>query len=325
MRLAALAEAAMDAGGAARILVGGEPAATVAALVARGLDAIAVAEDHGGRSRPELEPGPVARAARAAEADAVVLDGPHFDRGWVDELVASGLVVASLDDRGLAPLPTPAVINPGFGAEALAERYPASATRLLGRRYHLLRREFRALPPGGDPPAARVRRVVITMGGSDPVGATARVLGAVPGRDLELVVVLGPGFRNHLALAPSASAARKRGHRVTLVEHPPSLAPVLAGCDLAISAAGGTLAELAYLGRPTYAVAIVDDQIELAARQREAGLIAGGLPLTTMTNDALAAELGALLADPSQRAALAAASAATIDGLGADRILAALL
>jgi spore coat polysaccharide biosynthesis predicted glycosyltransferase SpsG len=196
--------------------------------------------------------------------------------------------------------------------------------RLLGRRYHLVRREFRALPHGGDPPAARVRKVVITMGGSDPVGATARVLGAVPGRDLELCVVLGPGFRNQLALAPSAAAARRRGHRVTLVENPPSLAPILAGCDLAISAAGGTLAELAYLGRPTYAVAIVDDQIDLAARQAAAGLVAGGRPLTSLTNDGLTADLASLLADAVLRASLAAASAATIDGAGAARILAAL-
>ena len=314
MRLAALAEAALDAGGAARLLIGGEPAASVAALVARGLDAVPLAGDDAA----------TLRAAGELEADAIVLDGPHFDRGWVGELVASGRAVASLDDRGLAPLPTDVIINPGFGAEALADHYPAATRLLLGRRHHLLRREFRALRHGGAPLSARVRRVLVTMGGSDPVGATARVLAAVPGRDLELVVVLGPGFRDHRSLSAPIAAARARGHRVVLVENPPSPAEVLAACDVAISAAGGTLAELAYLGRPTYAVAIVDDQIALAARQLAAGLVAGGQPLTTLTNETLTADLDALLADGRLRATLAASSAATIDGRGPARILSAL-
>ncbi|HVV85921.1 MAG TPA: hypothetical protein VHE35_22835 [Kofleriaceae bacterium] len=317
MRLSALAEAALDAGGAARILIGGEPAASVAALTARGLDAVA--------SASEPSAAAISRHADELGAQAIVLDGPHFDPAWVAALAAGGRLVASLDDRGLSPLPTSVVINPGYGAESLADRYPAAATRLLGRRYHLLRRELRDLPHAGAPLADRVHRVLVTMGGSDPVGATARVVGAMPGERLDVIVVLGPGFRDHAALAMSRARARARGHRVELVANPPSLGPVLASCDLAISAAGGTLAELAYLGRPTYAVAIVDDQVDLAARQRAAGLVAGGLPLASLTDDELTGDLAALLADPARLRTLRAASAATIDALGPTRILAALV
>ncbi len=322
MRLAALAEAAVDAGGAARMLIGGEPAASVLALTARGLDAVALGSELSvgdGLDRIAIE-----RAADELDASAIVVDGPHFEPAAVRALGAGLRRVASFDDRGAAPLPTPIVINPGYGAEALAARYPAAAVRLLGRRYHLLRRELRAQPHGGAPLADRVTRVVVTMGGSDPVGATARVVAAVPSAGLELIVVLGPGFRDHAALAAAVAQAETRGHHVTQVVNPPALAPVLLACDLAISAAGGTLAELAYLGRPVYAVAIADDQLALAARQRTAGLVAGGHPLAALTDAALADELAAVLADLPTRRALAAAAATTIDGLGPARVLAAL-
>lgn len=322
MRLAALAEAAVDAGGAARMLIGGEPAASVAMLTARGLDAVAIVPEF--PDGDGLGEAALGHAAAELAADAIVLDGPHFEPTAVRALVERGRPVASLDDRGLTPLPTAIVINPGFGAEDLAERYRAAGVRLLGRRYHLLRREFRAYPHGGAPLAERVRRVVITMGGSDPVGATARLVAAMPGVALELDVVLGPGFRDHARLAVARAVARGRGHRVTLLERPPSVAAVLAACDLAISAAGGTLAELAYLGRPAYAVAIADDQLDLAARQRAAGLVAGGHALATLADDLLTDDLATLVADGGRRRRLAAAAAATIDGLGPSRVLAAL-
>jgi spore coat polysaccharide biosynthesis predicted glycosyltransferase SpsG len=350
MRLAALAEAAVDAGGAARMLVGGEPAASVAALTARGLDALALAPAEA------REAAIIARHAHELAAHAIVLDGPHLDPGWIPALTAAGpgatgtatgtgtgtgtgtrtassacdprpWTIASLDDRGVAPLPTPVVINPGFGAEQLAERYPSSAVRLLGRRYHLLRREFRAFPPGGAPLAEVARRIVVTMGGSDPVRATARVLIQVPAEGHQIVVVLGPGFRaadrDELELA--ATIQRGRGAVVTFIDNPPSLAPILAGCDVAISAAGGTLTELAYLGRPTYAVAIVDDQVDVALRLWRAGLVAGGQPLDALSVTGLGVQLHRFVADVAGQRALAAASAASVDGLGPARILAALV
>ena len=325
MRLAALAEAALDAGGHACLLIGGEPTASVAALRGRGLDAIALDGSRcGGHAHGACGCDTIVAAARDLDPDAVIVDGPHFDPSWVASLRNLAPVVASLDDRGLTPLPTSVVINPGFGAEALADRYPDATSRLLGRRFHLLRREFRATTHGAEPPADQVRRVLITMGGSDPVGATVRLLAVMPGTGLELTVVLGPGFRDHAALFTAASLAEARGHHVVTLEQPRSLPRVLAACDLAVSAAGGTLAELAYLGRPTYAVAIVDDQVELAARQWGAGLIAGGHPLTALSDAALADDLADLLADAPRRRALAAAASSTIDGLGPSRILAAL-
>ncbi|MBL8622540.1 MAG: hypothetical protein JNK64_14600 [Myxococcales bacterium] len=318
LRLAALAEAAIDAGGAATLVVGGDPAASLAVLAERGLPAVAADGTSGGAA----EGAATIALARAHAADAVVVDGPAFTPAYVAAIAAARLRVVAIDDLGLAPPPAEVVVNHNLGAEALAERYPAAATRLLGRRYHLLRREFRALPAGGAPPRGRVERLLITMGGSDPAGATPRVLGALPPGALAVTVVLGPGFRADRALAAGLAAAERAGHRVAVTYQPRDLAALMAGCDLAISAAGGTLAELAYLGRPTVAIAIAPDQVANARRHADAGLAAGGWPLAAVDDRELAATIAALVGDPLARRALAAAATAATDGQGAARVVA---
>ncbi len=320
LRLAALAEAALDAGGAATLVLGDEPAASLAQCAARGLPAVAAT----GPSGSAADAAATIALARAGGVDAVVVDGPAFAAPYVAALAAAGLRTVAIDDLGLAPPPAAVIVNHNLGAEALADRYPAAAMRLLGRRYHLLRREFRALSAGGAAARARVERLLITMGGSDPAGATARVLGALPPGALAVTVVLGPGFRVDAALTAGVAAATRAGHRVELAHQPADLPARMAACDLAISAAGGTLAELGYLGRPTLTLAIAPDQLANARRHVDAGLAAGGWPLAAVDDRALTAALAALLADPQARRALGAAAAAASDGRGAARVIAAL-
>jgi len=318
MRLAALAEAAR---GRATVIVGGEPDAMLAALAVRGLDAVACPGPSGGA----IDRDHLRACARDRGAGTVVVDGPAFTAGYVEGLAASGLVVASLDDLGAAPLPTAVVINHNLGAEALLEQYPAATLRLLGRRYHLLRGEFRRLSAGGSPPRNDARRVLVTMGGSDPAGATARVIGAIGGTRLEILVVLGPGFRRDRALDQALTIADARGHDVAVAVQPPDLPALMASCDVAVSAAGGTLAELGYLGRPTVAVAIAPDQIANARRHAAAELAIGGHTIDELDDTQLGDAIASLLADLPLRRRLRDRAAAALDGRGADRVLARLV
>ncbi len=317
MRLVALAEAAAGRGGRARLLIGGEPAALVQALVARGLDAVAI----GSATGDDPDRDQVVAAAHAQGGAPVVIDGRGFTAAYAAGIAAAGLTVASVDDLGVTPLPSAIVINHNLGAEQLAACYPRSPVRLLGRRYHLLRGEFRRLPAGGAATRAVADRVLVTMGGSDPAGATARVVAAMPGRGVHVVVVVGPDFRGDDDLAAAAAIAFARGHVVEVRRQPADLADLMASCDLAVSAGGGTLAELAYLGRPTVALAIVDDQQANVAGHVGLGLVAGGALVDGDDDRGLAGVIAALLADPIRRRDLRARAVASTDGQGADRVL----
>ncbi len=317
MRLTALADAAMARGGEVLVIVGGEPGPTLDHLATRRIASVPSDDATGGdddRTR-------VIAHARTLGADTVVVDGPSFSPSYVLALADAGLRVASLDDLGTTPLPTTMVINHNLGAEELAACYPAAAVRMLGRPFHLLRREFRRLSPAGPPPRARARRVVITMGGSDPAGATSRALRAIGGSGLEIVVVLGPDFRCDEALTHALATAEARGHDVKVLYRPRELPAIMADCDVAVSAAGGTLAELGYLGRPTVALAIVADQVDNARRHVDRELAVCGQRLTDMADGELAAAVAELLADQAKRRRLRDRSAAALDGRGAERVI----
>ncbi len=314
MRLVALADAARAAGVAARFIVGGDPAPMLAALALRGHDAVPAG--------PTLVDDLLAHAAPGAIA---VLDG-RFDPAAVTALQAR-VVVAALDDQALAPLPAAVIINPALGAERLADRYPHATVRLLGRAYALLRADVLAQPRRA--PTTACARVLITFGGSDPLGATPRALTAlVAARDragpLAVDVVIGAQFAHHARLEGAVAAARARGHRVDVHTAVADLAARMNTIDVAISGAGGTLAELAYLGRPTAAYAIAPDQIEVARDHATAGRVHGGLDLAHADDQALIDSLAAFLADDAGRVARAALAATDVDGHGAARVLAAL-
>lgn len=273
----------------------------------------------------------VLAAATSPNVRAVVIDGPALARALVPALAMRGIRTVVLDDLGDCDLPLDLVINHNHHAPALAGTYPNARRQLLGRSYLMLRRSIRALGRGAClahrslAQATRARlRVVITYGGSDPIGATARTLAALaalPTPALEVVAIAGPGFRDRDALHAAARRASAAGHSVEIAEAPDEPGTLFATADAAICSAGGTLGELAFLGCPALAFAIVPDQIATARSQAEDHLIAGGGALPAMTDDELGGELRRFLADDARRAHLAQRALATTDGLGPRRIL----
>jgi UDP-2,4-diacetamido-2,4,6-trideoxy-beta-L-altropyranose hydrolase len=263
-------------------------------------------------------------AAGEPRVRAVVIDGPALAGSLLSVLVERGIRTVLVDDRGACALPIDAVVNHNFHAPSLGDGYPAARRRLLGRRYLMLRRAVRRYDRGSCRPIPGARlRVVVTFGGSDPVGATARTLRTVPAdRPTDLVIVVGPGFRDVIALEAAAETATAAGHNVELVCNAEDLAGLLVTADAAICSAGGTLGELAYLGCPALAFAIVPDQIAGARAQVRTGLIAGGRSWSQLTDEALRGELLAFLSGDDARRDQRERALATADDAGARRIVA---
>jgi len=277
--------------------------------------------------RPEARPWTTAEVLAAAGAPgvrAVVIDGPRLAADLAPALDERGLRAVLIDDSGDCALPADVIVNHNFHAPALAAPYPHARLRLLGRRYLLLRRTIRRYPRGACRPVDGARlRVVVTFGASDPVGATARTLRLLPAdRPLAVTVVAGPGFRDHAELALAAAVAVASGHTVEIVQAPDDLGALFVAADAAICAAGGTLGELAYLGCPALAFAIVPDQLLPVRAQVRRGLIAGGRTWSDTPDDLVRAELFAFLTGGQRRRIQRQRALATADGNGARRVLA---
>ncbi len=315
-RLCALIEEVETRGIRPLVLFGGDGVHVAQWLRERG---VSVALDN-------WTPIAVAHLAEERRLDAVIIDGPAIANSLVAELTRRKVRSILIDDRG-TPLAVDAVVNHNIHAPELASKYPGARHCLLGRRYMMLRKEFRRFTRGSCRPMSGARlRVVVTFGGSDPHNDTARIMRLVPDdRSLELVVILGPGYHDDGSLAIAVAEVVGAGHTVDIRRSPDDAAGLFVSADAAICAAGGTLGELAYLGCPAIAYAIVADQVVPARQQVRDGLISGGRKLGETEDAVIAADLAAFLLDDDGRNLQRGRALATADSDGTKRIVDELL
>lgn len=270
----------------------------------------------------DWSPTQVMQAAEHPKVVAMFVDGPEIAKVIVPKL-PDRIRAIIIDDAGKCGLSVASVVNHNVHAPMLAASYPAARQRLLGRRYLMLRRDIRRYLRGSCRPSRGARlRLIVTFGGSDPVGATARTLHLLPAdRPLELVVIAGPGFRDETALNAAIVAATAAGHTVDLRRSPEDPGGLFVSADAAICSAGGTLGELAFLGCPSLAYAIVRDQVAPARQQQMDGLIAGGRSWCETDDDTIRADIHGFLVDEPGRSAIRKLALATVDADGPKRII----
>jgi UDP-2,4-diacetamido-2,4,6-trideoxy-beta-L-altropyranose hydrolase len=264
--------------------------------------------------------------AREHGARSIAVDGYHFGANFQRTLKADGFKVLFLDDYGhSSPYSADWVLNQNASAQGSAYDKRQSYTQLLlGPRYCLLRREFMAWQEWSRDIAPVGRRVLVTMGGSDPENFTRIAIQAVSylqDDNLEVDVVVG-GANQHSYLAESVApegAKKIRLHRD--VKHMPEL---MAAADVAISAAGTTAWELCFLGLPSILVSLAPNQIPIAqelSRQQCAIHLGDAHDVSAQE---LAEQLQALLKSKDQRRAISLRGRELVDGSGAKRVVAVL-
>jgi UDP-N-acetylglucosamine--N-acetylmuramyl-(pentapeptide) pyrophosphoryl-undecaprenol N-acetylglucosamine transferase len=156
--------------------------------------------------------------------------------------------------------------------------------------------------------------VVLAFGGSQGAQSINRAcVAAFGGKDLgfQLVHVCGP--RNQDEVRAELLAKGERFERYRLVPYTDRLAAAMAAADLVIARSGGSVAELAALGKPAvlvpYPFATADHQ-----RKNARWMVDGGAALLVddaeLDGDLLARQIAGLLGDPGRLATMAAASAA---------------
>lgn len=159
-------------------------------------------------------------------------------------------------------------------------------------------------------------RVVVSMGGADPMGLTDVALQALGQAGApEADFIIGPAFAAPEALAARITKAGFAAHRGVA-----DLAPLFAQGALALVAFGITAYELAALGVPALYLPISEDHARSAAAFVDAGM-GEALPLNA-TPDQIARAVRLLLGESARRAAMAAAGPRLVDGKGASRIAA---
>lgn len=263
-------------------------------------------------------------SARRHGSARVVLDGYHFDGDFQQRVRGEGVRVLAVDDYGHAGRYTAdLVLNQNQHARPDLYRDRAAHTELLlGPRYALLRREFWDAPVARSVPDVG-RRVLVTLGGSDPDNVTLRVVRAlahvrVP--DLQAVVVIGAANHHRDTIE---SAARSRCN-VEVRCDVADMAALMARADVAVAAGGTSTWERARIGLPSLVVVLADNQRPLAEASEAAGIGRNLGDAASLDEAGLAVALERLLRDAEARAAMARRGPELVDGQGARRVCRAL-
>jgi UDP-2,4-diacetamido-2,4,6-trideoxy-beta-L-altropyranose hydrolase len=317
MRCLALAQAWQDAGGHAIFAMAEATPAVEEQLRSEGFTV----------TRPAVRVGSAADAAEIAQlahrhgASWVVVDGYEFGAECQASLKECGLKVLFIDDNGRAGYySADLVLNQNAHAsEAFYPSRDASTRLLLGPRFAMLRREFSAWCGWNRETPAVARRVLVTMGGSDPDNITERVVQAIlaePG--LEATVVIG-GSNPHLLRLQELVAGGERP--VQLVENVTNMPELMAKSDVAISGAGTTSLEMCFLGLPALLIVLADNQRPVAEelnRRRVAINLGKGAEIRPST---LSPFLTRLVNSQDTRRTMSERGRAMVDSRGAERVV----
>ena len=197
----------------------------------------------------------------------------------VDSYLAAPRIYSGISKRARCPVylddclrinyPRGVVVNGAIFAETLPYPSVKAGKYLLGAKYFPLRSEFWTVPP------KRLNRnvgnILVTFGGTDSAGLTPRILEGLakkyPG--IKKTVVLGKWYTN-------TGEIKKHGDLNTEYVASPgagAMLKVMCEADLAISAGGQTLYELARTGLPTVAIADASNQVNNLKGWEKAGFI----------------------------------------------------
>jgi UDP-2,4-diacetamido-2,4,6-trideoxy-beta-L-altropyranose hydrolase len=323
MRCLALGQAWKRAGGRAVFALATKEPAIESRLSADGFDVRFIAADPGSDEDAFL----TCDLALSESANFVIADGYHFGSRYQALIKKGGRGLLFMDDYGHADRYfADIVLNQNIYASQDLYMAREPYTRLLlGSPYVLLRKEFwpwrgwrREIP-------LMARKVLITLGGSDPDNVTLKTVKALQHLEidgLEVVVVIG-GSNTHCN--DIKAELENCSVPILLVQNASNMPALMAWADVAVSSASTTSWELAFMGLPALVLILADNQIRVAEKLAKVGAAVNLGWYSSISEEAFLQELTSLLSNRSLRATMAGIGQRLVDGLGSVRVISALL
>ena len=240
--------------------------------------------------------------AALGKTDWLIMDHYGIDERWEKRLRPHARHLFVIDDRANRRHDCDALLDqnlyeqPGWGYRDLV---PSSATLLIGPEYALLRDQFREARRHVVPRDGQVRRVLIFLGGSDPLNLTAQAIQAVAEFAGPITFDVVVGETNPQRENIRARIANAPGFRFLC--QVANMAELMSAADLAIGAAGTATWERCALGLPSLVVVSSDNQDEVARQAAARGLLAlWGRFEQTAGVESIRSAFSGLLKDPER-------------------------
>jgi UDP-2,4-diacetamido-2,4,6-trideoxy-beta-L-altropyranose hydrolase len=251
----------------------------------------------------------------------VVLDGYHFDSDYQQQIGAAGYPLLVIDDMAhLDHYYADVVLNQNAHADKSSYFSEPNTKLLMGTDYILLRSEFlkwrkwqRDIPKAG-------RKILVTLGGSDPDNITLRLIQAlemISIKGMEAVVVVGASNPRHDEIAEAAARATAS---IRVRENPENMAELMAWADVAVSAGGTTSWELAFMGVPSCVLILAENQRRIAETLQKDGIAVSLGEFSACSPEMISGALFEIVNQHAVRGEMSRRGRELVDGSGGDRV-----
>ena len=324
MRCLALAQAWQDKGGEAVFVTAfSMPEGIRARLANEGFNVIQLDSVPGSLTDAEQ----TAQLAHQAKAQWLVVDGYHFGSEYQKMIKDNHLKLMVVDDYGHAKhYYADIVLNQNIHADEsfYSNREPYSHL-LLGIKHLLLRREFWSWHEQKARIPAIAKKILVTMGGSNPDNFTYRIMTALSYlniENLEVFVVIGSGNPHKQMLK---NVCKNLIIPTKLFVNVSNMPELMASVNLAISAGGSTIWELAFMGVPTIGCARAKQEEMLLRTTAQMGITINFGVDQNLGPEEIGSEVIDLAHNRCLRTEMCQIGQVTVDGYGSERVINKLL
>jgi len=236
MRCMALAQAARVSGVSATFVMQQGATELEERLKSEGCDVVSVTAENDIRKTSSI--------ATERNAEWIVVDGYTFNAEYQQSIKKAGFKLLFIDDFGHCNhYSADVVLNQNiYAEESFYKSRESYVNLLLGPKYVLLRQEF-LLAKRDRTSDQSSKNVLVTMGGFDSHSVTEKI----------------------------EHALKKIDVNVRVAQHVTNIPELMTWADCAVSAAGTTTYELAYMGVPTAMVIVAENQKRVAEGMAKAG------------------------------------------------------
>ncbi len=189
------------------------------------------------------------------ETVCAVVDSYLAREGALEIIASSFDRVLWIDDQGSGTFERGVVVNPTLYGNSLPIKKSSGVKYLLGSRYIILRKEF--LNKRFNRIASKeIKRVLITMGATDPLNLTPTILKALENYSAEKIIIVGKGFSD----PDNIFAMQGENTKIIFSASAEEMAELMKNCDVAISASGQTTNEIIQMKLPSILFCVAQNQ-----------------------------------------------------------------
>jgi len=243
--------------------------------------------------------------------DVIIVDKLDNSARYMRKIKNQCRVLVSFDDCGEGGKEADIVFNVLYHCRKMGSTrvYSDPSYAIINPRFSKINRVKQKFP----------QRILVTLGGADTLGLTPMVIEILDSlsEEFEIIAVIGPAFKHHTELEKAVARCL---HKIDVRFNVPDMWNVMVEVDLAISAGGNTLFELAATGTPAIVLCEEQFEVETADRMMKAGTCENLGYSKPLDEERLRLTTRRMIKNAEKRREMSEMGKRLVDGRGSERI-----